>query len=164
MADPTPTSPSPAAPLPLAVNWQYIRDLSFESPRAPQVFVQQGAAPQVSISVRVDVRPLGENTFEIVLVIEAGAKSGEDTTFLIELDYAGIVTVAPMPPDALTPLLMIEGPRMLFPFAREILASVTRSAGFPPLLINPIDFADLYRQQLRQRPQAPAADEPAASA
>ena len=143
---------SPAASLPLAVNWQYVRDLSFESPRAPQVFVQQGPAPQVSIQVRVDARPVGENTFEVVLVVEAKAVAGEDPVFLVELEYAGIFTAAPMPADALTPLLMIEGPRLLFPFARELVASTTRSAGFPPLLINPIDFADLYRQQLRQRP------------
>jgi preprotein translocase subunit SecB len=147
---------SPAAALPLAVNWQYVRDLSFESPRAPQVFVQQAPAPQVSIQVRVDARPVGENTFEVVLVVEAKAVSGEDPVFLVELEYAGIFTAAPMAPDALTPLLMIEGPRLLFPFARELIASTTRSAGFPPLLINPIDFADLYRQQLRQRQNAPA--------
>ena len=141
---------SPAAALPLAINWQYVRDLSFESPRAPQIFVQQGQAPQVSIQVRVDARPIGENTFEIVLVIEASAKTGEEPVFLVELEYGGIFTAAAMPADALTPLLMIEGPRLLFPFAREIVASVTRNAGFPPLLINPIDFAELYRQQLRQ--------------
>lgn len=151
---------SPAAALPLAINWQYVRDLSFESPRAPQVFVQQAQAPQVSIQVRVDARPIGENTFEIVLVIEASAKTGEEPVFLVELEYAGIFTAAAMPADALTPLLMIEGPRLLFPFAREIVASMTRNAGFPPLLINPIDFAELYRQQLRQ-PRAAA--EPSAA-
>ena len=112
---------SPAAALPLAINWQYVRDLSFESPRAPQIFVQQGQAPQVSIQVRVDARPIGENTFEIVLVIEASAKTGEEPVFLVELEYGGIFTAAAMPADALT-----------------------------PLLINPIDFAELYRQQLRQ--------------
>ena len=152
---------SPAAALPLAINWQYVRDLSFESPRAPQIFVQQGQAPQVSIQVRVDARPIGENTFEIVLVIEASAKTGEEPVFLVELEYGGIFTAAAMPADALTPLLMIEGPRLLFPFAREIVASVTRNAGFPPLLINPIDFAELYRQQLRQ-PRAPAGEPSAA--
>ena len=154
---------SPAAALPLAVNWQYIRDLSFESPRAPQVFVQQAPAPQVQIQVRVDARPVGDNTYEVVLVIQASAKSNEDPVFLVELEYAGIFTAAAMPADALTPLLMIEGPRLLFPFAREVLATTTRNGGFPPLMINPIDFADLYRQNLRQR-QAAADAAPAGTA
>jgi preprotein translocase subunit SecB len=146
MSDPA-QSPLAGA-IPITVNLQYLKDLSFESPRAPQSLVVQGPQPQVGVNVRVDGRGIGENTYEIVLHLEVGATAGEDQVFLVELDYAGIFTVAPLPPEVLGPLMMIEAPRLLFPFARQIVSSVVSSGGFPPLLINPIDFADLYRRQL----------------
>jgi preprotein translocase subunit SecB len=134
--------------IPLSVNLQYLKDLSFESPRAPQVFVTQGPQSQVGVNVRVDGRAVGENTYEITLHLEVGATAGDDQVFLLEMDYAGIFTVGAVPPQVLGPLMMIEAPRMLFPFARQIISNVVASGGFPPLLINPIDFADLYRRQL----------------
>lgn len=134
--------------VPLAVSLQYLKDLSFESPRAPQVFVTQGPQSQVNVNVRVDGRGVGENTYEITLHLEVKANAGEDAVFLLELDYAGIFTVAAQPPEVLGQLLMIEAPRMLFPFARQIVTTTIAAGGFPPLLINPIDFADLYRRQL----------------
>jgi len=140
--------PQQANGAPLAVSLQYLKDLSFESPRAPQVFVTQGPQSQVNVNVRVDGRGVGENTYEITLHLEVKAVAGEDTVFLLEMDYAGIFTVAAQPPDVLGQLLMIEAPRMLFPFARQIVTNTIAAGGFPPLLINPIDFAELYRRQL----------------
>ena len=142
--------------IPISVNFQYLKDLSFESPRAPQVFVTQGPQSQVNVNVRVDGRAVGENTYEIVLHLEVAATAGEDQVFLIEMDYAGIFTVGSVPPHVLGPLMMIEAPRLLFPFARQIVSNVVAAGGFPPLLINPIDFADLYRRQLAAAAEAPA--------
>lgn len=146
MADQAQPQPSNVAPL--AVSLQYLKDISFESPRAPQVFVTQGPQSQVNVNVRVDGRGVGENTYEITLHLEVKAVAGEDTVFLLELDYAGIFTVGVQTPEVLSPLLMIEAPRLLFPFARQIVTNTIAAGGFPPLLINPIDFADLYRRQL----------------
>jgi preprotein translocase subunit SecB len=139
----------------LAVNLQYLKDVSFESPRAPQIFVSQGPQPQVGVSVRVDGRGVGDNTYEIVLHLEVKADAGDETVFLVEMDYAGIFTVAPLAPEVLGPLLMIEAPRLLFPYARQIVSQTVASGGFPPLLINPIDFADLYRRQLAAQQEQP---------
>jgi preprotein translocase subunit SecB len=155
MADQPPSSPLPGAAAPLAMNLQYVKDLSFESPRAPQVFVQQGPQSQVNVNVRVDGRGVGENTYEIVLHLEVSAKAGEDPVFLLELAYGGIVTTPALPPEQLSPLLMIEAPRMLFPFARQVVSNTIAGGGFPPLLINPIDFADLYRRQLQAAQATP---------
>ncbi len=142
---------------PLAVSLQYLKDVSFESPRAPQVFVTQGPQSQVNVNVRVDGRGVGENTYEITLHLEVKAVAGEDPVFILEMDYAGIFTVAPQPPEALSPLLMVEAPRLLFPFARQIVTNTIAAGGFPPLLINPIDFADLYRRQLTSGAASPIA-------
>lgn len=147
------SDPAAAAPqaLTYAINAQYVKDLSFENPRSPQVFTTAGQQPQVSVGVGVNVNRLGETAYEVVLTINADAKHGEDTVFVIELAYAGIVTApANVPEQTLQPLLMIEVPRQLFPFARSILSNATRDGGFPPLLLSPVDFADLYRQQAGQ--------------
>lgn len=133
--------------LTFAINMQYVKDLSFENPRAPQVFAGSQTAPQVQVNVDVGARQVGENVYEITLVLNAEAKSGEDTVFVVELTYAGLFTVPPLPQEQLRPLLLIECPRLLFPFARAIVADATRDGGFPPLMINPIDFAALYRRQ-----------------
>jgi preprotein translocase subunit SecB len=155
MTDQPPQSPLPGA-IPLNVNLQYLKDLSFESPRVPQIFVTQGPQTQVGVNVRVDGRAVGENTYEVTLHLEVGATAGEDQIFLVEMDYAGIFTVGAVPPQILGPLMMIEAPRLLFPFARQIVCNVVAAGGFPPLLINPIDFADLYRRQLEAQANAPA--------
>jgi preprotein translocase subunit SecB len=143
--------------VPLSVNLQYLKDLSFESPRAPQVFVSEGPQSQVGVNVRVDGRGVGENTYEITLHLEVAATAGDAQVFLLEMDYAGIFTVPQLLPEVLGPLLMIEAPRMLFPFARQIVSNTVAAGGFPPLLINPIDFADLYRRQLAAQVQAQGA-------
>lgn len=136
--------------LPIMVNAQYVKDLSFESPNAPQVLLPNQPQPQVSISVNVRPQALAENVFEVVLHLRAEATANEKTYFIVDLAYGGLFTLQGVPKEHLSPVLMIEAPRMLFPFARAIMAEATRDGGFPPLMVNPIDFADLYRRQLAQ--------------
>ena len=147
-----PPSPAPApaqAPAgPLIMHGQYIKDLSFENPRAPQSLIEQ-TQPQLSLNVQVTNRQFDAKTFEVSLSIEANAKTAKDEPlFMLELVYAGTVTLGDVPQDAFGPLLFIETPRLLFPFARAVVANATREAGFPPLNIAPVDFVALYRQQL----------------
>lgn len=154
-------APNDATPfaVPLVVNVQYVKDLSFENPNAPRSLLAGNAAPEVSVSVDVRAQGLAERTFEVMLTLSAEAKRETERVFVVELTFAGVFTVADsVPEELMRPLLLIEGPRLLFPFARAILAEATRDGGFPPLLINPIDFGDLFRR--RQQ----GADEPAADA
>lgn len=148
-------------PQPLVVNAQYIKDLSFEVPGAPQIFAQtQNKQPDIQIKVDVQAHPLGENIFEVVLNLRADCKGGDQIAFVAELSYGGVFTVN-VPQNMMQPVVLIECPRMLFPFARQILASTTMHGGFMPLMIGPIDFVALYQQQ-QQRvasgDEAPAND------
>jgi preprotein translocase subunit SecB len=136
-----------STPPQLFLNAQYIKDLSFENPRAPQSLVQPQAQPEVSLDVDVKARNLGPDLYEVLLTISGEAKSEGTAVFIIELTYAGVVTVKNANPQMLSVLLLIETPRLLFPFARSIVATATRDGGFPPLLVNPIDFAELLRRQ-----------------
>ena len=142
------TGPQPTAN-PLTLHGQYIKDLSFENPRAPQSLIEQ-KQPQLTLNVNVTTRQFETKTFEVQLTLEASAHTPEkEPLFVMELIYAGTVTLgADVPQENFGPLLLIETPRLLFPFARAIVANVTREAGFPPLNIAPVDFVALYRQQL----------------
>jgi preprotein translocase subunit SecB len=141
-------APAPAAEAPqLIVNAQYIKDLSFENPRAPQSLMQPATQPDVDINVDVKARNLNPEMFEVVLSINATAKTQQEPIFLVELAYATVVTVKNAPQAALPQLILVETPRLMFPFARAIIAEATRDGGFPPLMINPIDFAELLRRQ-----------------
>jgi preprotein translocase subunit SecB len=151
-ADGTPTTSPPGAQQ-LILNAQYIKDLSFENPRAPQSLMQQTAQPEVEINVDVKARNLGPEVFEVVLTINATARALGETVFLVELAYGSVVTVRNAPAETLPALVLIETPRIVFPFARAVIANATRDGGFPPLMINPIDFAELLR---RQQADAPA--------
>jgi len=131
----------------LIVNAQYIKDLSFENPRAPQSLVQQPAQPSVDINVDVKAQNLGPDVFEVILTINATARVQDDPVFLVELAYGTVVTIKNAPQEMLASLILVETPRIAFPFARSIIANATRDGGFPPLLINPIDFAELLRRQ-----------------
>jgi preprotein translocase subunit SecB len=138
----------------LIVNAQYIKDLSFENPRAPQSLTQQTTAPAVDINVDVNAQNLSPDTYEVVLTIKASAKISDDPLFLMELVYGAVVTAHNMPRDMLPAVLLVETPRLMFPFARNIIADATRDGGFPPLMVNPIDFSELLR---RNRPEEPTA-------
>ena len=137
----------PAEPQQLILNAQYIKDLSFENPRAPQSFAQQTAQPEVEINVDVKARNLNPNVFEVVLTINATARAQGETVFLVELAYGSVVTILNATPEMLPTLVLVETPRIVFPFARAIIANATRDGGFPPLMINPIDFGELLRRQ-----------------
>ncbi len=130
---------------------QYVKDLSFESPGAPGSLVAGAAAPAVEAAVDVAARRLGEAEFECELRVKATAKRGEVTVFIVELVYGGLFQVENAPADLLQPILLIECPRLLFPFARRVIADVTRDGGVIPLLLDPLDFAGLYRQQMAER-------------
>jgi preprotein translocase subunit SecB len=150
MSDVFPTSTQSSTPgIVYTVSTQYVKDFSFENPRAPHIFAQAAnQAPQVSVSVSVAGQKLSDTLYEIVLDITAEAKQGDDVVFLAELSYAGVVLARDdVPQTHLEPLLMIEVPRMLFPFARAILSSATRDGGFPPLLLAPVNFEALYEHQ-----------------
>lgn len=147
---------SPSEPQQLIVNAQYIKDFSFENPRAPQSLIQQTTQPSVDINVDVKAQNLGPDVFEVVLTINATARAQDEPVFLVELAYGTVVTVKNTPAEMLAPLILVEAPRIVFPFARAIIANATRDGGFPPLMINPIDFADLLRrQQAETQPATP---------
>ena len=129
---------------------QYTKDLSFENPNAPRSLGQQQGAPEISIQVNINLRQLAETDFEVELLLEGSAVEGSNTLFKFDLNYAGVFRIVNVPEQEMHPILMIECPRLLFPFAREIIANAIRGGGFPPLLIDPIDFVGLYRQRLAQ--------------
>lgn len=132
------------------VNAQYIKDLSFEAPGTPQIFAAlANATPEVNVQVNLDTQPMGNHLHEVTLRIAIEAKLQDKTAFILDLTYCGVFTVQ-MPEEHLQPMLMIECPRLLFPFARNIVADMVRDGGFPPILLQPIDFVSLYRSRLEQ--------------
>jgi preprotein translocase subunit SecB len=141
-----------AAQMPLILNIQFTKDLSFEVPGAPEIFATLREQPRIDMALDVQARPIqdGQNVYEVALVIRADAKAGENIScFIAELTYCGIFTVN-VPQEHLEAVLLVECPRLLFPFARNILAEVTRDGGFPPVMLNPIDFVALWQQRRGQ--------------
>jgi preprotein translocase subunit SecB len=176
MADqPTPDQPGTAdaadAPAPrITVEAQYIKDLSFENPQGPNAQAAIAQNPEVTIEVNTNARPLGEQDgvgrFEVTLLMRGEAKLKGAPVFIVELTYGGVIGLTNVPQEAVGPVLLIEGARLLFPFARNILAEVTRDGGFPPLFVQPIDFVALYRDQharavAQAQGQAPQGNGPA---
>lgn len=129
------------------IRHQYIKDLSFEIPGAPGVFAKQ-SSPDVKVNVDVAADALDGNAYEVILKLDASGQSGDAPLFIVELSYAGLFHIADVPKEHMQPLLLIEAPRLLFPFARNIIAGVTRDGGLPPLMISPIDFVTMYRNRL----------------
>ncbi len=129
---------------------QYIKDLSFENPNAPRSLAPQANPPQISISVNVNAKQLSETDFEVELTLEGKAGEAPNLLFSFELLYAGVFRLANIPAENKHPVVMIECPRLLFPFARQIVADAVRNGGFPPLFIDPIDFAALFRQRISE--------------
>ena len=146
----TASNPAPQ----LMVLAQYTKDLSFENPNAPGS-LQQTTQPQISISVNVVTSPLSDTDIEVTLRLEGKAETAGTVMFNIELQYAGVFRIQNVPHEQVQPLVLIECPRLLFPFAREIIATSVRNGGFPPLMLDPIDFVALYQQRLAQQ-DAPA--------
>ena len=131
---------------------QYVKDLSFENPNAPGSLQMQGQ-PKIEINVNVNARSGGQDMFEVELKIEASARTPDTNAlaFQVELLYAGLFRLVGAPQDALEPVLVVEAPRILVPFARRVIADAVRDGGFPPLMLEPIDFGGLYLQQLEER-------------
>ncbi|MHC8508030.1 MAG: protein-export chaperone SecB [Rhodospirillales bacterium] len=139
----------------MAVNAQYTKDLSFEAPAAPGVFMQmQKEAPDINVNIDVRAQPFQQkNVYEVTLHIRAECKVGDTTGFMLELQYAGLFTLN-IPENQVQPMVMIECPRFLFPFARNIIADATRDGGFPPLMLGPVDFAAMFRTQVEKQKAA----------
>ena len=148
-----------AAPPQMAVTAQYVKDFSFENPNAPQSLAPPSAQPKIAVNIDVKAKPLAPNNYEIELHIDIKANNAENTLFVIELVYAGVFTLQNIPAENLEAVCLIECPRFIFPFARRVIADATRDGGFPPMLIDPIDFAALYRHRSQQK--AAAAPTPA---
>ena len=150
------TNGGPAeAPAPqLSVLAQYVKDFSFENPNAPQSLMP-GQQPQIGIQINVDARPLADSDVEVSLRLEGKAEHQGNIMFAFELTFAGVFRIQNVPQESLNAIVLIECPRLLFPFAREIVANAVRNGGFPPLLLDPFDFVALYRQRMEQSEPAP---------
>jgi preprotein translocase subunit SecB len=146
----------PDTPPQLNVLAQYVKDFSFENPNAPRSLNTGQQNPAINIQINVSATPMGETDFEVVLKIEGKAEIPNTLLFSFELAFAGMFRIQNVPQENLHPLVMIECPRLLFPFAREIIATAVRDGGFPPLLLDPVDFVGLYRQNLGEMKPAAA--------
>jgi preprotein translocase subunit SecB len=139
----------PDAPAPV---WrlvsQYIKDLSFENPNAPASILTAASMPKFDVNINVGVNRLPEDIYGVDMTLKAKALRDDNVLFNVELVYGGAFLVKNIPDQQLAPLLMIESPRLLFPFARQILASISQQGGFPPLMMEPVDFAAIYRNNL----------------
>ena len=138
--------------LQIATLAQYIKDLSVENPSAPQVFQWQ-TQPSLDVQFQLNVEKPGDDLHEVSLKIEVTARSENGVHFVVDLTYAGLFGLRNVPDDALGPIVLVELPRLLFPFARQIIAEAVTSTGFPPLLLDPIDFAAAYMQQVEAAQQ-----------
>jgi preprotein translocase subunit SecB len=129
---------------------QYVKDFSFENPNSPAIYQTQ-TAPAIDVQFNIGSAKVADDVYEVVLKIEVRAQSGEQAAFLVDLSYAGLFGIRNVPDgEALDGFLLGEAPRLLFPFARRVLADAVRDGGFPPLLLEPIDFGSIYMQQRAQ--------------
>lgn len=136
---------------------QYIKDFSFENPNAPKSLVT-GQQPQIGIQINVNAAPVSDTDIEVVLHLSGKAENAGSLLFSFELAFGGVFRIRNVPQESMNAVVLIECPRLLFPFAREIIATTVRNGGFPPLLLDPVDFVALYRQKMEQlaAQQAPA--------
>ncbi|MBI4985517.1 MAG: protein-export chaperone SecB [Rhodocyclales bacterium] len=136
----------------------YVKDLSLEVPNAPQCFFEQ-EAPAVEIQLQTGGQAVGEGLFDVVLTVTVAAKVGEKTLFLVEAAQAGLFQIRNVPEEELEPIVAVACPNILFPYAREAVSDAVNRAGFPPVLLAPVNFENLYRQRLEQQAQSGAARE-----
>ena len=142
----------PNNPPSLSVLAQYLKDLSFENPRAPQSFQGEGS-PKIDVNVDVQARTLGNDQYEVELSLAARAKRDDDAVFVVEATYAGAFEIKNLPREQLEMIMLVECPRLLFPFMRQIVAEATRNGNFPPLMLEPIDFMGIYMANAEKRRQ-----------
>jgi preprotein translocase subunit SecB len=150
-------APQPGSSPSMRILGQYLKDLSFENPNAPQTLAPQQNQPDINIAVNVNARNLAPTDFEVELHLDAKASNDGKVIFASELLYAGVFRLENFPANMLHAAVLIECPRMLFPFARQILADATRNGGFPPLMLDPIDFASMYQKRMQQQAAAQTA-------
>jgi preprotein translocase subunit SecB len=141
---------------------QYVKDFSFENPNAPAIYQSQ-TAPAIDVQFNIGSGQVAEGVYEVVLKIEVRAQAESQVAFIVDLSYAGLFALRNIPQDQLDPFLLGEAPRILFPFARAVLANAVRDGGFPPLLLEPIDFGGIYLAQRAQQ-QGLEQGEPAGNA
>ncbi len=154
---PAPGAGDAAAPS-LRVLAQYLKDLSFENPKAPQIFSGMSEAPNIAVSVDVNARGIGEDQYEVELTVSANATSNDEPVFVVESAYAGAFEIKNVPQEQLEIVLLVECPRIIFPFLRQILAETTQTGNFPPVMLDPIDFLSIYEQRRRAAAASPAPD------
>ncbi|TIV23897.1 MAG: protein-export chaperone SecB, partial [Mesorhizobium sp.] len=128
----------------------YVKDLSFESPGAPNSLRGRDKAPGIAINVNVNANPLSDKQFDVNLTLNAKASFDQEVLFNVELVYGGVFAISGFPQEHMLPILFIECPRLLFPFARQIISDATRNGGFPPLMLDPIDFAQMFQQRIAE--------------
>lgn len=140
------TSQSPERPIQLQARMvsQYVKDLSFENPNIRKLITSPGEPPNINVEVAVSADKIDTDLYESSILFKASATNNVGTIYVLETDYAGMFKIESVPEQALEPFLLISGPTMLFPFMRRLVADVTREGGFPPLMLDPIDFANLY--------------------
>jgi preprotein translocase subunit SecB len=131
---------------------QYVKDLSFENPSAPGIY-QAPEQPRIDVQFNIGSQPVGEDVYEVSLKIDVKAEMGELTAYAVELVYAGVFGIRNVPEEHIPPFLFAEAPRLLFPFARRVVADAIRDGNFPSLVLEPIDFGALYMQQAEQQAQ-----------
>jgi preprotein translocase subunit SecB len=149
MAETAPQDAAPSAPPQVKILAHFVRDLSFENVGAIEGTTAQ-SAPEISVQVNLDGQNIGEERYQVNMKLSAKAVNGDNTRFLAELDYTGIFSMTNVPEAHIHPMMFIECPRLLLPFARRVIADVTRDGGYPALMIDNVDFATLYRQKLEQ--------------
>ena len=136
----------------VVINTQYVKDLSFESPEAPACFLEIKSTPKIDLALDIKVQHLEKDSYEVVLKVNAKALLKEKSLFVVELEYAGLFSIKNIEKeDQKEQILLIYCPSLIFPFARRVIADVTRDGGFQPLMVNPIDFSALYMQQKKQQ-------------
>lgn len=140
----------------LSVLAQYTKDQSFENPNAPESLRSGLVAPEISINIEIGRQMMSDDTVEVVLMLRADARRGEQVAFIAELAYAGLFAFQNVNIEEIQPLILIECPRLLFPFARQIMATMTQNGGYPPIMLEPPDFAAMFREELMRR----AAEQP----
>ncbi|MFT4346764.1 protein-export chaperone SecB [Bartonella ancashensis] len=134
-----------------AVITQYLKDLSFENPNAPRSLRPREKAPQIEISINIDANPIGDDNYDVLLSLSVKACDNvDDVLFHVELVYGGVFHIKNIPQEHIMPLIFVECPRLLFPFARQIISDATQSGGFPPLWIDPIDFVALFQKRVAE--------------
>lgn len=151
----------------VAIKAQYVRDASFENVAVQRADGRMDAKPEIQVAVNLDAKKRADNGYEVILKVNATARHENNVMFIVEVEYAGLFEIANVPEAQLHPFLLVECPRLLFPFARRIVADMTRDGGYPPLMLDLVDFAGLYRAEVERRrvtPANPLEGEPAGNA